>query len=176
MPVGPNSVSLTLGDECLGGCQASIVLSLPRPAAGDATSKVQAAVTPTADLVLPTSKLFDPLMPATASATVRLDVLEDNRLNVSVKVVVDEAGGASGGSPALPASVFKRTALGPDGEVLPVVRPGADADIEVTVRYCRPICSIPLLKSLSCSCLLSKCLMQEFGNEMDVKYTRNLQI
>ena len=132
VPVGPNSLSLTLGDECLGGCEATLVLSLPRPAAGAATDKAKAAITPITDLKLPVSKLFDPLMPATASASVSLDVLEDNRLNVSVSITPAAAGDAGGS--ALPSSMFKSSAVGPDGRVLPVMRPGASADIQVKVR------------------------------------------
>lgn len=132
VPTGPNSITLTLGDECLGGCQAYIVLSLPRPAPGDAISRVEASITPITDLKLPVSKLFDPLMPATESASVTLNVLEDNRLNVTVSIVPsgDEVGGAANG---LPASLFRRSAVGPNGKVTPIMRPGGNATIEVKV-------------------------------------------
>lgn len=83
------------------------------------------------DLNLPVSKVYDPLMPVTQSASVTLTVLEDNRLNVSVTVVPTGDGGD--GTAELPASLFKRTALGPNGKVTPIIRPGGSADIEVKV-------------------------------------------
>lgn len=128
VPVGPNSVSIQLGEECLGGCKAQLILSLPRPSAAESAA-VGPKITPL-QLKVPKGKLFNPLAPATASASVTLNVLEDNRLNVTVKVIPAADSTAS----ALPQGVFKNSAVGVSGQIVPVMKSGADANIEVKVR------------------------------------------
>ncbi|KAF8068259.1 hypothetical protein HT031_001946 [Scenedesmus sp. PABB004] len=123
---GPGSAAVPLGEECLGGCTATLVLALPRPGGDAATAVAAKAAVKPLSLGLPASKLFDPLSPSTASASVQLDVHEDNRLNVTVRVVPRGSTGTGGG-------LFRAVAEGPDGRAVPVMRPGTDADIEVTV-------------------------------------------
>uniref|UniRef100_A0A383WAS0 EGF-like domain-containing protein n=1 Tax=Tetradesmus obliquus TaxID=3088 RepID=A0A383WAS0_TETOB len=128
IPKGPNSISITVGEECLGGCKAHLVLSLPRPSAAE-TAQIGPSMTPM-QLKLPKSKLFNPLAPATASAVVDLTVYEDNRLNVTVKVVPAAAAAAAAG---LPKGLFKTSAVGIGGQEVPVMKSDAEADIEVKV-------------------------------------------
>jgi hypothetical protein len=128
IPKGPNSITITVGEECLGGCKAHLVLSLPRPSAAEA-AQIGPNMTPM-QLKLPKSKLFNPLAPATASATVDLTVYEDNRLNVTVKVV-PSAGAAA--AAALPAGLFKTSAVGIGGQVVPVMKSDGEAEIQVKV-------------------------------------------
>jgi hypothetical protein len=128
IPKGPNSITITVGEECLGGCKAHLVLSLPRPSAAEA-AQIGPNMTPM-QLKLPKSKLFNPLAPATASATVDLTVYEDNRLNVTVKVV-PFAGAAA--AAALPAGLFKTSAVGIGGQVVPVMKSDGEAEIQVKV-------------------------------------------
>jgi hypothetical protein len=130
IPKGPNSISITVGEECLGGCKAHLVLSLPRPSATEAAN-IGPSMTPM-QLKLPKSKLFNPLAPATASATVDLTVYEDNRLNVTVKVVPAAGAAAAAG---LPKGLFKTSAVGIGGQVVPVMKSDAEADIEVQVGH-----------------------------------------
>jgi hypothetical protein len=61
LPLGP------LGAECRGGCGATVVLSVARPAAG----KAAPALPP-----VPVSRLFDPLGPHTPLGSVQLRVAE----------------------------------------------------------------------------------------------------
>lgn len=154
VPPGPNSVSLKVGDECLGGCQVSLVLSLPRPGDAAALAAARADIGP-ARLALPTSKFFSPLAPATASASVQLRVQLDNRLNVSVSVVPLPSAGAS----QLPGGLTNAAEVGPDGRVRAVVQPGGAADIVVKVRrgcHRRRPCRLACLRFAQC-CVVRMC-------------------
>lgn len=66
------TILLPLGPECRRGCSATVVLSVPRAPASWAPPAV------------PTSRLFDPRAPHTATAQLQLTVAVNGRLNVSL--------------------------------------------------------------------------------------------
>jgi hypothetical protein len=155
LPVGPNSATIVVGDECLGGCKVHLVLSLPRPAA-DSAAQIKNTIGPLL-LQVPTSKLFDVLAPATDYDEVTLNVVEDNRLNVSVRVVPAEPANAG-----MPPGLFAAAHQTPDGKLVPVMRSNTEAEIEVKVGF--QGCALPFFNTSTrfraqcCTCTGRLCL------------------
>jgi hypothetical protein len=76
---GANRVEIgPLGPECAGGCKAALLVN----AGGGRTAGSPGPALP----AVPTSKVFDPLGPATYSDSVELNVLDDAALEVTVAV------------------------------------------------------------------------------------------
>lgn len=75
---GPVAITFgPLGEECRGGCRAYVIMSTARPAGGASAASIPD---------VPTSALFDPLSPFTASAEIGLTVLDAKPLGVAVTV------------------------------------------------------------------------------------------
>ncbi|GIM02181.1 hypothetical protein Vretimale_7087 [Volvox reticuliferus] len=104
-----------LGSECTFSCTATIVLDVPR-----ATSTDLPTLPPSSQL--PVATLFDPRAPHSHVMRANLIVLSDNELTVSVAV------GPLAGAEDLP------TVEDSSGAMLPVVEPGATAQVIVDVE------------------------------------------
>jgi hypothetical protein len=102
---GLRELEFTVGDECVGGCVATLVVAVPR-SAPEAFALPQVA----------TSALFDPRAPFSKSFTASLRVSEQRSLVVALAVAAE-------GADAVPAAA---------GEAV-VVAPGAAASLSVTV-------------------------------------------
>ncbi|GIL68720.1 hypothetical protein Vafri_21968 [Volvox africanus] len=103
-----------LGSECIYNCRVTIVLDIPRAGATDLP-----VLPPSSQL--PVATLFDPRAPHSHVMTSMIVIKPDNELPISVSV------GPLAGAGSLP------TVTDSSGAMLPVVEPGATAQVTVNV-------------------------------------------
>jgi hypothetical protein len=142
-PVSPGFQRVTqrIGDECLGGCVVTLVLSVARRWKN--AGPLPGAAPVPSDALVPRSKLFDPLGPITEDSTVTLRVLEDNMLTVNV--TAKGVGVTATGDPVLrPLGPGQLEVLVKDG-VTGAPVPSAEVTLMVTDRAILDLYPYPLV-------------------------------